>query len=84
MKRLPLLIGLLSLLPIGTASAIDWKSQSFATKRQAASMIIDCMKKRMSHDRQISYNEAAKQCKQEVTKQFDAAAGGPLVADTKP
>ena len=84
MKRAPVLIAMLSLLLAGTASAIDWKSQSFATKRQAASMVIDCMKKRMSRDRQISYNEAAKQCKQEVSKQFDSAVAAPLVADTKP
>jgi hypothetical protein len=84
MTRVPVLIGIVTLLLAGTASPIDWKSQSFATKRQVAGMVIDCMKKRMSRDRQVSYNEAAKQCKQEVTRQFDNPPSGPLVADTKP
>lgn len=86
MNRVPVVIAVLGALLVGThASAVDWKNQPLATKRQAAGMIIDCMRKRMSKDRSISYNEAAKVCKQEVAKQFQGAPSGPLVADdTKP
>jgi len=84
MKRLPVVIAVLGALLVGThASADDWKNQPFATKRQAAGMIIDCMRKRMSKDRLISYNEAAKVCKQEVAK-LGAPAGPLVAADTKP
>jgi hypothetical protein len=38
------------------------------------------MKKRMAADRYISYNEAARACKEQVNRQFDAANSGPLVA----
>jgi adenine-specific DNA methylase len=83
MNRVPVVfVGLC--LVAGSASAIDWKSQSFSTKRQAASMVIDCMKKRMLKDRLISYNEAGRLCKQEVSKQFEGAPSGPLVASSKP
>lgn len=86
MNRVPVVIAVLGALLGGThASAVDLKNQSFATKRQTAGMVIDCMRKRMSRDRSISYNEAAKVCKQEVAKQLQSAPSGPLVADdTKP
>jgi hypothetical protein len=85
MNRVPVVIGMMGALLAGTqSSAVDWKNQSFATKRQAVSMVMDCMRKRMSRDRSISYNEAAKACKQEVARQFDSATPGALVAaDTK-
>jgi hypothetical protein len=86
MNRVPIVIGMLGALLASTqGSAVDWKNQSLATKRQGVSMVVDCMRKRMSKDRSISYNEAAKVCKQEVARQFDGAASGALVAaDTKP
>ena len=86
MNRVPVVIGMLGALLAGTqGSAVDWKNQSQATKRQAVSLVIDCMRKRMSKDRSISYNEAARVCKQEVARQFDSAPSGALVAaDTKP
>jgi hypothetical protein len=62
------------------AFADDWKGQSLATKRQVVSQVVDCMRKRMSSDRAISYNQAAKVCKDEVNRRYDAASAGPLVA----
>jgi len=57
---------------------------SLAAKRQYASQVIGCMRKRMANDKYVSYNQAAKICKDEVTKQLDASDTGPLVAaDTK-
>jgi hypothetical protein len=69
-----------ALLASAQAPADAWKSQSFAVKRQMVSQVIDCMKKRMSSNRLISYNDAAKLCKDEVARRFESAPAGPLVA----
>ena len=66
------------------ACADGWKGQSLSTKRQAVAQVIDCMKKRMSSDRLISYNGAAKLCKDEVSRRFESASPGPLVAADSP
>lgn len=72
-----------SVLGFSTSVAAD-PGHSFAAKRQFASQVIGCMRKRMAGDKYISYNQAAKMCKDEVTKQNDGADAGPLVAvDTK-
>jgi hypothetical protein len=86
MNRIPILITLSGTLITGTvAGAADWKGQSLSAKRQTVSQVIDCMKRRMSSDRAISYNEAAKVCKQQVLAQSEGPAAGPLVAvDTSP
>jgi hypothetical protein len=64
--------------------ASDWKGQPLAVKRQMASQLISCMKKRMYGDRLISYNEAAKRCRDEVQGQLEKATAGPLVAESGP
>jgi hypothetical protein len=86
MNRIPVVIALLGALLAGApSSAVDLKHQSLATKRLAANLVIGCMRKRMSKDRSISYNEAARVCKEEVARQLDNASPGALVAaDTKP
>jgi hypothetical protein len=86
MNRIPVVIALMGALLVGTQSwATDWKNQSLMTRRHAVVKVLDCMRKRMSADRSISYNEAAKVCKEEVARQFDSASPGVLVAaDTKP
>ena len=57
----------------------------YSAKRQTASLVNECMKKRMYSDRSISYNEASRACKDQVRKQRDTGAPGPLVAaDTSP
>jgi hypothetical protein len=71
-----------SLSGFSTSLAAD-PGHSFAAKRQFASEIVGCMRKRMAADKYISYNQAAKTCKDEVTKQNDGADAAPLVADTK-
>jgi hypothetical protein len=83
MTRLSLAIALgTAVLASTQASANDWKGQPLSTKRQVVAQVIDCMKKRMSGDRSISYNEAAKVCKNEVNRRFDNAAGPLVAADT--
>jgi len=91
MKRLTLILA--SATVLASASAVlatspvfasDWKGQPLAVKRQIASQLISCMKKRMYGDRLISYNEAAKRCRDEVQGQLEKATAGPLVADSGP
>ena len=81
MNRLPIMITITGALLAGTqAGATDWKGQSLSSKRQTVSQVIDCMKRRMSSDRAISYNEAAKVCKEQVLAQTGGTSSGPLVA----
>jgi hypothetical protein len=87
MNRIPLTTAMAAMsvvLAITAAPANEWKSQSLATKRQLVSQVIECMKKRMSSDRLISYNDAAKVCKAEVKRQVESASSGPLVAADSP
>jgi hypothetical protein len=60
--------------------ASDWKAQPLAVKRQMLSQVISCMKKRMTTDRQISYNQASKECRETVEGQLEKSTAGPLVA----
>jgi hypothetical protein len=41
---------------------------------------VSCMKQRMSMDRSISYNAAAKACKDQISRQSGDLASGTLVA----
>ena len=86
MNRVPVVIAMLGALFAGMqSSAVDFRNHPLSVKRQAASMVIGCMKKRMSTDRSISYNAAARVCKEEVARQFDNPPARALVAaDTKP
>jgi hypothetical protein len=62
------------------AFAADWNGQPLAVKRQMVSQVISCMKKRMAADRTISYNQAAKICRETVEGQLEKVTSGPLVA----
>jgi hypothetical protein len=57
------------------------------TRNQTIAKTIDCMRRRMSADKVVSYNEAAKTCRDQIRKQRDQSAPGALVASghsTKP
>jgi hypothetical protein len=57
------------------------------TRNQTIAKTIDCMRRRMSADKSVSYNEAAKTCRDQIRKQRDQSASGALVASgpsTKP
>lgn len=62
------------------ALAVDSIPQPTMSKRQIIVQIVGCMKKRMSTDKTISYNEAAKACKERLNKQSDNSISGTLVA----
>jgi hypothetical protein len=80
MNRLPLVVAITgTVLGTSTGLAAD-PAHSFYAKRQFVSQVVSCMRKRMASDKYISYNQAAKTCKDEVTKQLDGTNAGPLVA----
>lgn len=91
MNRLPVVMAITgtvlggsSMLGGSTALAADPAHSSWSAKRQFASQVINCMRRRMASDKYISYNQAAKICKDEVRRQTEGASAGPLVAaDTK-
>jgi hypothetical protein len=49
-------------------------------KRQMVVQVVNCMKKRMSASKEVSYNAAAKVCKDQVNRQNDTSVSGALVA----
>ncbi len=64
--------------------AVDSIRQPTMSKRQMIVQIVWCMKKRMSTNKTISYNEAAKACKDQINKQNDNPISGALVASDAP
>ncbi|HTB27609.1 MAG TPA: hypothetical protein VK715_01545 [Steroidobacteraceae bacterium] len=77
-------LGGVTVLGSSTALAADPAHPSWSAKRLFVSQVVNCMRKRMADDKHISYNQAAKICKDEVSKQTEGADAGPLVAaDTK-
>jgi hypothetical protein len=81
MQRLTLILATAcAIVATSPAFASDWKGQPLAVKRQMVAQVIACMKKRMSDDRLISYNQASKACRETVEGQLEKSTGGPLVA----
>jgi hypothetical protein len=69
------------------ALAEDSTGQPTLSKRQLIAQMVGCMRKQMSADNAISYNQALKTCKEQVNKQTDNSASPTLVASdtqTKP
>ena len=66
------------------AVADDAVSQSTMRKRQMMVQVVNCMKKRMSVNREISYNAASKLCKDQVSSQSDSSMSVALVASATP
>jgi hypothetical protein len=61
------------------AHAIDAADQSMS-KRQMIAQMVDCVKKRKSANKDSSYREAFKACKQQLNKGGDTAEIDALVA----
>jgi hypothetical protein len=66
------------------AIAVDAVSRSTMKKRQMAVQVVNCMKKRMSASREISYNAASKVCKDQVNNQRNDSVSVALVASASP
>jgi hypothetical protein len=81
LNRMMTVIAMAGLLLVAAQAVAADPGQPALTRRQMVTQIIGCMKKRMSASRTISYNEAAKVCKDQL-KQSDSS--GPLVAADTP
>jgi hypothetical protein len=62
--------------------AVDAIGQSTVSKRQTIVQVANCMRKRMSADKDISYNAAAKVCKNQVNNQSNNSASATLASDS--
>jgi hypothetical protein len=63
-------------------------AQTIAARPESAAVIAkhqlsECMTKRMSADRNLSYNEALRACKERLQPPKDLAAINPIGTDTK-
>jgi hypothetical protein len=71
MNRVLMLIATAGVMLVGTqAIAIDPAGHSRSSRRQ----VMDCMTKRMSANKTVSYNEAIKACKDQMKTQSDNLA----------
>jgi hypothetical protein len=87
MNQVLTVIAMTGLLIGAQALAVDSTGQPTITKRQLIAQMVGCMKKQMSANNAISYNEALKTCKEQINKQTDNSASPTLVASdtqTKP
>jgi hypothetical protein len=81
MNRLVAVIALTGVMFAGMRAFGDESaSQSRMSKRHTIVQVVDCMKKRMSHDKGTSYNEARKTCEDQFAKQSANTSSGTLVA----
>jgi hypothetical protein len=71
MRHAAIVIGLCGAVLMGSSWGAEPASQSVSTKRQ----IIDCMSKRMSANRLLSYNDAMRACKDKLQPRQEALAG---------
>jgi hypothetical protein len=81
MNRLLIVIATAGAIFVGSqALAVDSVNQSTMSKRQMIAQIVGCMKKRMSANKDSSYKEAMKACKEQVNKERDNSPSAALVA----
>ena len=81
MNRIVTVIALSGLVFASTrALAANPPSHSPMSKRQVVAQVVGCMKKRMAANKNSSYNEAMKACKEQIRKENDTSPGGTLVA----
>ena len=73
-------LAMTSLLIGAQALAVDSKGQPTISKRQLIAQMVGCMRKQMSANNAISYNEALKTCKDQMNTQSDNSVPRTLVA----
>jgi hypothetical protein len=66
------------------ALAVDATGQSTVSKRQMIVQVTNCMRKRMSVDKEISYNAAAKICKNQVNNRSSNSVAVAVLAPGAP
>jgi hypothetical protein len=81
MNRLLIVIATAGAIFLGSqALAIDSVNQSTMSKRQMIAQMVGCMKRRMSANKDSSYKEAMKACKDQINKGRDNSPSDALVA----
>jgi len=63
------------------AHAVDSTDQSTMSKQQMFAQIVDCMKKRKSANKDSSYREAFKACKNQLNKGGGTESGALVASD---
>ena len=82
---IPTVIAMTGMIFVGAqAFSLDFINPPTMSKRQMSVQIVGCMKKRMSANKTISYNEASTACKIQIHKQRDNTTSGMLVASDTP
>ena len=84
MKRVVMVVALAGVIFGAQALAVDSTSQPTMSKRQMIAQMVGCMRKRMSANKNTSYNAAMKACKDQINKQSDSFPSGALVASGTP
>ncbi|MGO9636135.1 MAG: hypothetical protein ACLPX1_19900 [Steroidobacteraceae bacterium] len=84
MNRVSAAIAMTGLLIGARALALDSTGQPAMNKRQLIAQMVGCMRKQMSANNAISYNEAMKTCKAQMNSQIDNSAPRTLVASDAP
>ncbi len=84
MNHVLTVIAMIGLLIGARALAVDSIAQPAMSKRQLIAQMVGCMRKQMSADHTISYNEAMKMCKDQMNTQSDNSAPRTLVASDAP
>ncbi|HWY93537.1 MAG TPA: hypothetical protein VNX69_00020 [Steroidobacteraceae bacterium] len=84
MKRVVMVVALAGVIFGAQALAVDSTSQPTMSKRQMIAQMVGCMRKRMSANKNTSYNDAMKACKDQINKQSDSFPSGALVASGTP
>ena len=77
-------MGLVMLLPHAPVIAADATSPATKSKHQMVVLVVNCMKKRMSVNKEMSYNAAAKVCKNQVNNQSNNPVSVAQVASDSP
>jgi hypothetical protein len=81
MNRIFALIAMTGVILVGArALAVDSVNQSTMSKRELVAQMAGCMRKQMSTNHRISYNEAMKAGKDQRNKQSGNSASRTLVA----
>lgn len=84
-NRVVTVIALSGVIFVGTpALAADSMRQSTMSKRQMYAQIVDCMKRRMSANKNSSYKEAMKACKDQINKASGNLPSDAFVASDTP
>lgn len=85
MSSVTIAIALAGVICVGTqAQAVDFTSAPTMSKRQILVQVVGCMRKRMSVNKNSSYNDAMKACKEQMNKQSDSSSSSALVASATP